>query len=345
MTAKLDDGPLGTPLLGSSMDKSRPSTPQHSQHRAMHSPSTGTLHRSIIVSLAACSFYIVVSASMVFVNKALTYMYGFRSTNVLLFLQMIFTIFLLRTARTLGIIELKPFERKRALTVAPVSVFYSLNAAVALVALRELSVPSYTFIKRMSPLFTLGLEFFLLGKRPSLQITASLVVMVSGTVLAANSDATSSLYAWSLGIVSCILQATYLAYVKRSSVEMSALSILYYHSILSLPCITAIVLAVGEIGEVMAYDKWANLSFGIVLCLSLSMGLLLNYALFLCTELTSPTSTVVSGQVKAIAQTLIGMVTFGGQDMNAKYVTGTALNVCGGLGYSWSKYNVLRQSQ
>jgi solute carrier family 35 len=345
MAAKEDGETLEAPLLSGEGSRDKLRSSSLSQLRPPSAAISPSLRKSVIISLAACSFYVVVSASMVFVNKALTYSYGFRSTNSLLFLQMIFTICLLRVGRAIRVVDFAPFERNNAIRVAPVSVFYSLNAAVALVALRELSVPSYTLIKRMSPLFTLLLEFLLLHKRPSCQIALSLFVMVSGTVLAANSDATSSLYAWSLGIISCIFQATYLSYVKRSSLDMSALSILYYHSILSLPCITVIVVAVGEIDQVLAYDKWASLSFCIVLCLSLSMGLLLNYALFLCTELTSPTSTVVSGQVKAMAQTFIGMVTFGGQDMNAKYVTGTVLNMCGGVGYAWSKYVAMRQYQ
>lgn len=306
----------------------------------------GELRATVAVSLAACAFYVVVSASMVFVNKALTYSFGFRSTNSLLFLQMLFTIALLRALRALGVCEFAEFERGKAAQVAPVSLFYSLNAAVALVALRELSVPSYTLIKRLAPLFTLFLEYLLLGKRTTRGIAMSLLVMVSGTVLAAKSDLTSSLSAWMLGVVSCLFQAMYLTYVKRSGADtgMSSVGILYYHSILSLPFIALIILGVGELGQVAAYTQWASPAFLVVLCFSLGMGLVLNYALFLCTELTSPTSTVVSGQVKAMAQTAIGMFTFGGVDMNARYLLGTLLNIGGGLGYAGAKYSALRAS-
>eukprot|EP00173_Palmaria_palmata_P004710 Plantae.Rhodophyta-Palmaria_palmata.ctg6964.p1 GENE.Plantae.Rhodophyta-Palmaria_palmata.ctg6964~~Plantae.Rhodophyta-Palmaria_palmata.ctg6964.p1 ORF type:complete len:192 (+),score=30.19 Plantae.Rhodophyta-Palmaria_palmata.ctg6964:55-576(+) len=170
--------------------------------------------------------------------------------------------------------------------------------------------------------------------------------MVSGTVVAANADASSAMSAWGLGLVSCVFQAMYLTYVKRSGVDtgMSSVGILYYHSILSLPCILAIILAVGEIGEVLAYPGWLSIPFICVLCLSLTMGLLLNYALFLCTELTSPTSTVVSGQVKAMIQTIIGIFTFGGVEMNGRYLFGTLLNIFGGLGYAASKFQSLRNT-
>lgn len=311
-----------------------------------HAPTPTEVRSTVLTSLAVCAFYVVVSASMVFVNKALTYSFGFRSTNSLLFLQMLFTIALLRGLRALRVIEFADFERRKATQVAPVSLFYSLNAAVALVALRELSVPSYTLIKRLAPLFTLSLEYLLLGRRTTRGIVASLCIMVSGTVLAANSDVTSSLSAWMLGLVSCLFQAMYLTYVKRSGVDtgMTSIGILYYHSILSLPFILLIIVGVGEVGAVLAYARWTSPAFLTTLFFSLTMGLLLNYALFLCTELTSPTSTVVSGQVKAMAQTAIGMFTFGGVDMNGRYLVGTLLNIGGGCGYAASKYLALRQS-
>jgi solute carrier family 35 len=341
MAAKPAKDEDSLPLLSADPSKDEDGKPLKA-----HAPTPAEVRAAVVVSVAVCSFYVIVSASMVFVNKALTYSFGFRSTNSLLLLQMLFTIALLRALRALRVVDFVDFERSKAAQVAPVSLFYSLNAAVALVALRELSVPSYTLIKRLAPLFTLALEFLLLGKRTTGGIAASLFVMTSGTVLAAKSDATSTLPAWMLGVVSCLFQAMYLTYVKRSGADtgMSSVGILYYHSILSLPFIALIILGVGEISAVIAYPHWTSPAFLLILVLSLTMGLLLNYALFLCTELTSPTSTVVSGQVKAMAQTAIGMFTFGGVDMNSRYLLGTLLNISGGFGYAACKYSTLKSS-
>lgn len=309
-------------------------------------PSEDDVRRTVFVSLAVCSFYIIISSSMVFANKALSYSYAFRTTNVLLLFQMLFTVALLRFLRDgLHLIEFADFEKTRARQVAPVSLFYSLNAAVALVALRELSVPSYTLIKRLAPLLTMCLEAVLLKRFATRPIVFSLLVMSAGTVLAANADPSSSTFAWILGFASCAFQALYLTFVKRSGVDtgMNSFGILYYHSILSLPCIATIAVVVGEVRPALAYDKWTSPSFLVVLVASLFMGLLLNYALFLCTELTSPTSTVVSGQVKAMGQTVIGMFTFGGVDMNARYLAGTLLNITGGFMYAFAKLKSIRE--
>lgn len=311
-------------------------------------PSEEDVRKTVITSLLVCSFYILISSSMVFVNKALSYTYSFRTTNVLLIFQMLFTAILLRFLRDgLHIIDFVNFDYTRARQVAPVSLFYSLNAAVALVALRELSVPSYTLIKRLAPLLTIGLEAVLLKKLASRSVVFALLVMSMGTVLAARSDASSSSFAWMLGFASCAFQALYLTFVKRSGIDtgMNSFGILYYHSLLSLPCLAVIALAVGELKEALVYPNWTSPSFLIVFIASLFMGLTLNYALFLCTEKTSPTSTVVSGQVKAMGQTAIGMFTFGGVDMNARYLTGTVLNIAGGFMYAFAKLKALREAR
>lgn len=313
--------------------------------KAVSPPSPEQVRRTVFVSLSVCFFYIMVSSSMVFANKALSYTFNFRTTNFLLLCQMVFTVLLLRTLRILRIIELSDFQYSRARQVAPVSVFYSLNAAVALVALRELSVPSYTLIKRLAPLLTISLEAVLLKKFASRQIVIALLVMSLGTVIAANADSSSTTLAWMLGFMSCGFQALYLVFVKRSGVEtgMNTFGILYYHSILSLPCITIITLGVGEIQPALTFPHWTSPSFLSVFIGSLCMGFILNYALFLCTELTSPTSTVVSGQVKAMGQTAIGMFTFGGVDMNSRYIMGTLLNITGGFWYAFAKLRAIRE--
>jgi len=321
----------------------------HSSHASANGGMTkaqAEVRRQITVSILVCLFYISVSSSMVFVNKALTYEYHFNYINVLLFLQMAFTILFLRASRTLFGIDVPEIEVGTLKKVAPVSLFYCLNALAALAALQKLSVPSYTMVKRLSPLFTITLEYVLLRKKSSGFVLAALGIMATGTVLAAKADTSSSTLAWSLGFCSCIFQASYLTFVKRSGIDtgLSAVGIVYYHAFLSLPFFGSVIFLKGEFSDALLFENWSSPSFLVLLCFSLGMGLLLNYALFLCTEKTSPTSTVVSGQVKAMGQTAIGIFTFGGVDLNMKYVLGTLINIAGGVMYAYAKYKALRST-
>eukprot|EP00183_Erythrolobus_madagascarensis_P001850 CAMPEP_0185850846 /NCGR_PEP_ID=MMETSP1354-20130828/4824_1 /TAXON_ID=708628 /ORGANISM="Erythrolobus madagascarensis, Strain CCMP3276" /LENGTH=349 /DNA_ID=CAMNT_0028551571 /DNA_START=1 /DNA_END=1050 /DNA_ORIENTATION=+ len=306
------------------------------------------LRREVIVSLSVCAFYILVSSVMVFSNKALAFTYGFTMTNALLLMQMMFTIGLLHFLRdVVHLIDFPRFELSVARSVSPVSFFYCLNAAAALLAVRELSVPSYTMVKRSASLFSLVLEFIILNKRPRVRVVLSLIVMVIGTVIAAISDSLGTRLGWAAGVASCLFQGIYLAYVKKSGAEtgLGAFGVLYYHSVISLPILVAFVIVMGEVSQVLAYPQLFHVPFLVVLFFSLSMGVVLNYALFLATEKTSPTSTLVSGQVKSILQTAVGMFTFGGGDTSPRYLFGTLLNISGGIGYGVSKYLDMRERQ
>lgn len=321
--------------------------PQQEEQHTDRECTPEELRRTVITSLAVCGFYITISSSMVFVNKSLTYTFNFRHINTLLFLQMLFTIFALRfLAKSINVVDIPTIEFRRLKQVAPVSLFYCLNALAALAALRELSVPSYTMVKRLAPLFTISLEVVLLHRRPKPLVICALIVMAIGTVLAARADVNSTTYAWMLGFSSCVFQAAYLTFVKRSGIDtgLSAVGIVYYHAFLSLPFFATMMLITGEIGIAMTYEQWFSPTFLLVLSLSLSMGLLLNYALFLCTEKTSPTSTVVSGQVKAMGQTVLGVFTFGGINPNPRYILGTCINIFGGVLYAYAKYKALASS-
>jgi len=269
----------------------------------------------------------------------MSYTYEFRTTNVLLLLQMVFTAIILHAFRILKVVNFATYSPPIAKKILPVSVFYCLNTAVALAALRELSVPSYTMIKRLAPIFTMGIELIVIGTRVPLSIFAALGTMCVGSGVAYGGDSRSSVFGWALGLLSCCLQALYLTYAKKSGAEtgLNAFGVLYYHCMLSTPMLIVAIILLGEYKEALAYTRWTEPGFMVVLFLSIAMGFLLNYSLFLCSEKTSPTSTMVSGHVKAMAQTLIGFFTFGGADTSPQYVLGTLLNIAGGLGYAGIK--------
>lgn len=81
-----------------------------------------------------------------------------------------------------------------------------------------------------------------------------------------------------------------------------------------------------------------NPFFPVVFFLTISVGMLLNYSLFLCTGLTSALTTSVVGGLKAMVQTMLGLVTFGGVSHNLPTYLGIALNLVGGTGYIAVKY-------
>lgn len=70
----------------------------------------------------------------------------------------------------------------------------------------------------------------------------------------------------------------------------------------------------------------------------ISMGVLLNYSLFLCTEKNSALTTSLIGVLKSILQTIVGVFTFGGIDFTPWIISGLGLNMFGGVLYTYAKY-------
>ena len=75
-----------------------------------------------------------------------------------------------------------------------------------------------------------------------------------------------------------------------------------------------------------------------VLALCLPLGMLLNFALFLCTTTNSALTTTIVGVLKGVASTTLGFVLLGGAHLTGAGVAGVVLNTAGGVAYTAVKY-------
>jgi solute carrier family 35 protein len=153
-------------------------------------------------------------------------------------------------------------------------------------------------------------------------------------------DLSFNLVAYACGIGSNFTQAIYLLLVQRFSQhhKLSTTETLQLNCFNTLPILLLTAFANGEIEKVGSYPMTEHPYFIIAFLLTVSVGMLLNYSLFLCTGLTSALTTSVVGGLKAMVQTVLGLVTFGGVSNNLPTYLGISLNLAGGLGYIAVKY-------
>ena len=148
-----------------------------------------------------------------------------------------------------------------------------------------------------------------------------------------------NLTAYICGIGSNFTQALYLLLVQRHSEQkMSVVETLQLNSYNTLPLLTFAALANGELTRVHEYPRLGDFWFMLTFFLSISVGMMLNYSLFLCTSLTSALTTSVVGGFKAMAQTVLGILTFGGVSNNMATYIGITMNLSGGIGYIFARY-------
>ena len=145
--------------------------------------------------------------------------------------------------------------------------------------------------------------------------------------------------AYICGIGSNFTQGLYLLLVQKySERHLSVAETLQLNSYNTLPLLLLVAIINGEVGHVSAYPRLGEATFWVVFFLAISVGMALNYSLFLCTSLTSALTTSVVGGLKALAQTLLGLFTFGGVSHNVATFVGISMNLTGGIAYIWARY-------
>lgn len=94
------------------------------------------------------------------------------------------------------------------------------------------------------------------------------------------------------------------------------------------------VLATDEPAGVAAAPQLRDPRFCAFLAVSASQAFLLNLCIFWCTTVNSPLATTVTGQMKDILTTGLGLFLFGDVLFNSRNLAGVALGLGGGIAYS-----------
>jgi len=114
---------------------------------------------------------------------------------------------------------------------------------------------------------------------------------------------------------------------------------MYYNTLFSLPLSALLLMAKYEtdLGPVLEYALWWDPGFVLSFGLSAVMGFVLNYSIVFCTKMNSPLTTTVTGSLKNIFSTYLGMM-MGDYSFTWANFMGLNLSVLGSLVYSYVKF-------
>nr|POE83066.1 putative udp-sugar transporter [Quercus suber] len=283
------------------------------------------------LSLSAAISYGIASMAMVFINKAILMQYA--QSMTLLTLQQLATAMLIHFGRRMGYTKAKALDMATARKLLPISLFYNANVAFALASLKGVNIPMYIAIKRLTPLAVLIAGFFSGKGRPTIQVSLSVILTAAGVIIAALGDFSFDLFGYGMALTSVFFQTMYLVLVEKSGAEdgLSSIEIMFYNSFLSLPFLLFVIIATGEFPNSLAllFAKSNSLYFLVILILSLVMGIVLNFTMFLCTIVNSALTTTIVGVLKGVGSTTLGFVLLGGVEVHALNVTGLVINTAG----------------
>ncbi|KAJ8758759.1 hypothetical protein K2173_000480 [Erythroxylum novogranatense] len=299
---------------------------------------------SSFLSLFAAVSYGIASMAMVFINKAILMQYA--DSMTLLTLQQLTTALLIYFGRRFGCTKARSADMQTAIRLFPVSLFYNANVAFALASLKGVNIPMYIAIKRLTPLAVLIAGSFSGKGKPTMEVTLSVLLTAAGVLIAALGDFTFDLFGYSMAFTSVFFQTMYLVLVEKSGAEdgLSSIEIMYYNSFLSFPFLMFLIVVTGEFPNSLSllFAKSSSLSYLVLLIVSLVMGIVLNFTMFLCTIVNSALTTTIVGVLKGVGSTTLGFILLGGVEVHALNVTGLVVNTAGGVWYSFAKYQQKR---
>lgn len=297
----------------------------------------------ICAAMSSAGLYGATAIAMNFVNKAA--LMHFSLANSVLLLQMLAAVAIVQPLRWAGVLHFPAVSVAKARRLAPVTILYTANVCFALLGLSNLNIPMYNALKRLTPVMVLAVKASLQRKAPPQDITASVVLVVAGCLIAGIGDFTFDLKGYACALMSCGLQTGYLLLVERTGAEkgVGTSELLFYNALLSIPFLLAIVVGSGEVVKIWpmaahAAAETGALHFALLLGSCAVMGVLLNFSLFLCTMHNSALTTTIVGVFKGVLATGLGFFLLGGVEAHVLNVTGILVNMAGGAWYSVIKF-------
>lgn len=151
-------------------------------------------------------------------------------------------------------------------------------------------------------------------------------------------DLSFDLEAYMYGFASVFSQSIYQVLVQKRANVLSASETLHLNSYNTLPLLILFSVITGELRQALLHFHYLNPGFIITFTIVISTGCVLNFMLFLCITYNSALTTSITGVLKSIATTVVGMFTFGGISLNVFTISGIIVNLVGGIMYSFVKY-------
>ncbi|GAM27583.1 hypothetical protein SAMD00019534_107590 [Acytostelium subglobosum LB1] len=284
--------------------------------------------------------YGVTSVSITFFNKAVLNVYGFDYSNALTLGQMVFSLFFLTVMKQLKLITYPDISKDLIKKLASLSVLFILMVVSGLAALAKTNVPLFSALRRLSTLIVILGERILLEKVTPANEIQSVVLMVLGALIAGWGDVTFDFVGSLYILFNCFVTAGYLIYIAKKSKEtgLNTFGLMFYCNIISIPA--TIVLTVLTEGEgIMSYGGYGNLGFQVCFLMSSVQAFLLNYFIFLCSTYNSPLTTSITGQIKSILQTILGLFMFGDVVLSAILIYGLVISTLASFWYTFIKYS------
>ncbi|KAI3506128.1 hypothetical protein L1887_28484 [Cichorium endivia] len=296
--------------------------------------------------------YMSCAVMLVLFNKAALSSYSFPSANVITLFQMICSCSFLYILRRWKIISFNANDTSSVtdnstrfvslqtlIQTSPLALTYLLYMLATMESVRGVNVPMYTTLRRTTVVFTMFVEFILVGQKYSRSVIGSVGLIVFGAFVAGSRDLSFDAYGYSIVFLSNITTAIYLATISRigKSSGLNSFGLMWCNGILCGPVLLFWTFVRGDLRMTMDFPYLFAPGFLVVLLLSCMLAFLLNYSIFLNTTLNSAVTQTICGNLKDLFTISLGWMFFGGLPFDLLNVIGQLLGFIGSGLYAYFK--------
>ena len=300
------------------------------------------------VEVSVCCFYAVSSICLSFSNKAIFTVFAFKVPLILLLVQFWANIILTPIGKWVWpahlkgklwkIIGIPDFHWADLKENFPLAIAFLSNVSAGVYGLSKCNIPMFLCIRRLCILF-IFLSDVLILKKPVKPIEYLCVALIStGSLVAGSNDLTADYYGYAIVMLNNVLTTVVLQLNKELSKKnpnLNAFGQSFYNAATCVPILMVVCWVDGDLGTLAAFPKTDG--FVWMMVLSSILGIVLTFSQALCTIITSPMATSISGNLKDLFMTVAGLFLFGDVVVTLPLVTGLCMSLTGAVLYSFSK--------
>jgi solute carrier family 35 protein len=274
-------------------------------------------------------------------NKIVLSTYRFNFPVLMTLFHMLVCVFVLSALRKGNLLSYSSFDWSLARRAIPLSFCFVANIIIGMMALRNTDIPMFATLRRLTVMFVICNEYFLLNKKPTLLIVMAVLVMIVGSLIGGWGDLHFDPLGYFFVILNNCITALYLVWMKRTfnetKLQHDQFGVMYYNSLLAIPPLIIIALLNGESTRVLTFPYLSSPGFQLSFAISALMSFLMNYSIFWCTSLNSALTTSVTGQVKNVLSSFVSVFAFGVQATPA-LIGGLSVGLSGSFMYAFAMY-------
>ena len=196
--------------------------------------------------------------------------------------------------------------------MAPLSFVFIGYVVISLVSLGRVNVPMFTALRRLTILFVMAEEWFLLGISPSTMVTYTVAVQFVGAAIAGWYDLTFDPVSYFFLFLTNLFTSLYTVYINvvRKKTGLNIFAMMYYNNVTTMPFLFLLAWYTGDLARAASFPHYGDLVFQVNFTLSILLAFLLNLSTFYCTSLNTARTQTVGGPLKNFMAFLLGLLLF-----------------------------------